>query len=491
MPDDAAAGPARETPAGPVPGPPPRSLKRLAIRGSVWTFIGYGVAQVIRLGGNLVLTRLLFPEAFGVMALVNVFLQGLAMFSDLGLAPSIVQSPRGEDPGYLRTAWTIQVIRGIALWCGALAVSFPAARFYDEPALARFLPVAGFTLLFAGLESTNFHLLQRHLNVVMQTVLSIGLQVVGLTVSMAGALVWRAGVEVRNIEGILRVVSEASPGAGDMLDPSYLWGGIWALIIGTLTARALQTVVTHLLPGPRMGFTFDKQHAHEMIHFGKWIFLATLFSFLVHYCDRLVLAKFMDSARLGVYSIGMMFPLAMLEVLRGIGSRVLFPVYAELARERPENLRSRMLRARFLLACVTLPVLWVMVILGPEIIDVFYDERYSEAGIFVQLLAGGTVFTALTAPVGNILLSVGNSFRHFLVLLGRSVLFLGAVAVGGYFYGTYGIILGVVIAPALNYPILAGLTRKYGAWTPGFDAACIAVSVAVVLAGLAMKSAIL
>ena len=121
----------------------------------------------------------------------------------------------------------------------------------------------------------------------------------------------------------------------------------------------------------------------------------------------------------------------------------------------------------------------------------FYDERYSEAGIFVQLLAGGTVFTALTAPVGNILLSVGNSFRHFLVLLGRSVLFLGAVAVGGYFYGTYGIILGVVIAPALNYPILAGLTRKYGAWTPGFDAACIAVSVAVVLAGLAMKSAIL
>jgi len=60
-----------------VPKAPPRSLKRLAIRGSVWTFAGYGISQVIRLGGNLILTRLLFPEAFGVMALVNVFLTGL------------------------------------------------------------------------------------------------------------------------------------------------------------------------------------------------------------------------------------------------------------------------------------------------------------------------------------------------------------------------------------------------------------------------------
>ena len=92
------------------------SINKLAMRGAIWTFVGYGVGQSLRLGSNLILTRLLVPEMFGLMSLINVFILGLSLFSDIGVGPSIIQHKRGDEPEFYNTAWTLQVIRGGALW---------------------------------------------------------------------------------------------------------------------------------------------------------------------------------------------------------------------------------------------------------------------------------------------------------------------------------------------------------------------------------------
>jgi O-antigen/teichoic acid export membrane protein len=91
------------------------SLKRVALRGSAMELAGYAASQGLRLLGNLVLSRLLFPEAFGLSALVSVFLVGLQLLSDVGLEPCVVQNPRGDERRFLDTVWTIQVVRGALL----------------------------------------------------------------------------------------------------------------------------------------------------------------------------------------------------------------------------------------------------------------------------------------------------------------------------------------------------------------------------------------
>src|SRR5258708_1248517 len=90
-------------------------LRGLVVRGTFWALASYGVGQVLRLASNLVLTRLLVPEVFGLMALVQSFIGGLAMFSDVGTSSSIIRHPRGEEPVFLNTAWTMQILRGIWL----------------------------------------------------------------------------------------------------------------------------------------------------------------------------------------------------------------------------------------------------------------------------------------------------------------------------------------------------------------------------------------
>jgi O-antigen/teichoic acid export membrane protein len=76
----------------------------------------FGGNNALRLGSNLILTRLLFPEAFGLMALVQVFLTGLQMFSDFGLQASVIRSSPRRGSGFLHTAWTVQILRGAC--CG-------------------------------------------------------------------------------------------------------------------------------------------------------------------------------------------------------------------------------------------------------------------------------------------------------------------------------------------------------------------------------------
>jgi hypothetical protein len=99
------------------------ALESRAINATFWTIVQYGCGQGLRLVNSFILTRLLFPEAFGQMTLVTTLIVGITMLSDLGLGPSVIQSRRGDEPAFLNTAWTLQVMRGTGLWLFALLLA--------------------------------------------------------------------------------------------------------------------------------------------------------------------------------------------------------------------------------------------------------------------------------------------------------------------------------------------------------------------------------
>ena len=116
------------------------------------------------------MTRLLVPERgaagpalFGVMTLVNVFIQGLQMFSDVGIGPSIIQSPRGDDEDFYNTAWTVQICRGWGLWLALTALAWPVGLFYENADLSWLLVVAGAGETIRAFNSTAVFTLSRRL----------------------------------------------------------------------------------------------------------------------------------------------------------------------------------------------------------------------------------------------------------------------------------------------------------------------------------------
>jgi O-antigen/teichoic acid export membrane protein len=93
-----------------------RGLKQRALRAGRWTLVGFAATQSVRLVSTLVMTRLLVPSMFGVMAIAVMVNVIASLLTDLGIRQNIVQSRRGTDPMFLNTAWTVQIVRGFVIW---------------------------------------------------------------------------------------------------------------------------------------------------------------------------------------------------------------------------------------------------------------------------------------------------------------------------------------------------------------------------------------
>lgn len=410
-----------------------------AWRGSAITAAAYALAQGLRLASNLVLARLLFPEAFGLMALVAVVLTGLQMLSDTGTAPSIARSPRGDDPDFLNTAWTLQALRGVLLWGLACALAWPLARIYDAPDLTVLLPVAGLALLVAGLNPTRIDTAQRHLLLGRVTLLDLAAQVTGIAAMVA--LAWATG-------------------------------SVWALVAGGVVTACAKLMLCHLfLPGPRNRPRWEPAAARELLSFGKWIFASTACGFALSQGDRLILGGYLSLEALGHYNIGWF--LASFPWLLGgaVVMRVMIPLY----RDRAPRVR----RLRAALTAGLLALLAALALGGVALVGLLYDPRYAPAGAVVVMVACVQMPAVIGMTYDQAALAAGDSRGFFGVLLVKALVQTAAIVIGAETHGLIGALAGQGIALVAVHPAIVWLARRHGVWDPrhdlGFFAACLPV----------------
>ncbi|MCA0869490.1 oligosaccharide flippase family protein [Seohaeicola saemankumensis] len=429
-------------------------LMARVLRSGSMLVIGYGGSQALRLAGNLVLTRILFPEAFGLMALVSVVTVGLSMFSDVGIGPAISQNKRGDDPDFLDTAWTIQVLRGLALWGATALVALPVAHFYGEPALALYLPIAGVALAIAGLNPTRIETAHRHLWLERLTALDLLSQFLGILAMVLLALATQSVI---------------------------------ALVLGGVMQAAFRlALTTWLLPGHRNRFRWEKAAANELVHFGKWIFLSTAFWFVTSQGDRAILGKFLSLELLGLYNIA--YFLASFPTLLGhsVNNRLMIPVYREKpAHEDPANRRKQRL-LRLVLTAGVLCLSLIMAYVGPALVGLLYDERYLASGPLVTLIACAMIPSVIGMTYDQAALAAGDSRSFFIFSAVRAVAQVGMILLGVSTFGLVGAVVAIGFANLLAYPVLIWLARKHDVWDPLHDLAAAAVSFALAGGAIAL-----
>ena len=406
------------------------TLKKLAVRGAAWTFIGYGFSQSLRFGSNLILTRLLVPELFGLMALVNVFITGLNLFSDIGIRPSIIQNKRGDDPDFLNTAWTIQVIRGFGLWLGCLLITLPVAKFYGEPRLLWLIPIVGLNTIISGFNSTSLASLSRHMDVGKLVRFELGVQIISLSV----LIVW-----------------------------AWLSPTIWALVGGNLVSIFIKVLWSHRLnPETFNRFAWDKEAINEIFSFGRWIFVSTAMAFLAAQTDRLILGKLFTLEMLGIYTIAFTLSDIPRQIVQKIGMSVIFPLVSRRASLPRKELRVKIKKQRWRILIGLAVIVATIAGFGDLLILALYDERYANAAWMLPLLALGIWPVVLSETLGRCLNAIGkpvygawgNLFRFLFIFIGLPLAF-----------SQFGI-LGSVIIVALNDLPTYGVVT-YGLWREG------------------------
>jgi O-antigen/teichoic acid export membrane protein len=410
-----------------------KTARRLFLRGSAWTMVDYGGQQILRLVSSIVLWRLLPPGAFGLMGLVNVVIQGLYMFSDVGIGPSIVQNER-EDPDYLNTAWTIQTLRGAALMVVACALAIPAAHFYKQPMLAPLLVVVATTPFLAGFNSTNLHTASRHLALRRLSLLDLSTNFVGIA---------------------------------SMIVMAFLTHSVWAMAVSGVFAALYKLVLSHrAMPGIRNRFRWEKASVKTLTHFGRWVFLSTLLTFMAVNSDRLIFGKLITIEQFGVYSgVALTFANLTSSVIARIFGTVVFPLLSR-ARNLGEAVgpvfhetRSKVLvLAAWLTSCL---------IVGAEpLIRFLYGGRTPDAAWMIPYLAAGAWFASLENSNSNAALAFGRPKWMAAANAAKVAGMVVLLPVGFHLGGFPGALVGLAVSDVFKYVVSAIAAVRVGipAW---------------------------
>lgn len=387
---------------------------------SVWTLAGYGASLGIRLSSNIVLARLLAPQIFGVMVVVNGLRMGIELLTDVGVEQNIVHNRKGLEDEFFNTAWTLQMIRGVLITLLFLALSAPFARFYSID--VRVFWAISFVPFVNSLHSTSVFALVKALDVRRRNLFECGAEFIGFITAVILAF----------------------------LSPT-----VWALVCGMLLATAVRSIASYWLPHPPHRILLTRKCIHEIVGFGKWIFLSSLVMYCANNVDRLTLGKLVPFGLLGIY--GMARTIAEIPGLLAtrLGYQIVFPFMAAQTSLEGGRAHRDLGRARMKICLGGAFILSFGIAWADWAVRMVYDARYLQVGWMLSLLLLGAWFAVLSNLNEGVLLGCGrpsysayaNGIRFAAIGVSLPLLYKG--------YGIEGAVCVMIAGELLRYAAIA------------------------------------
>lgn len=404
-----------------------------------WVVLGAGLGHVLRLAGNLILTRLLVPEMFGLMSIATTAGVILFMLSDIGLQQVVVHSKRGDEPAFRDTVWTLQVVRGFVLWGLSLVVALGLAlathlgaisshSTYGDPLLPWLIVATGIPTVISGLSSTLPLTAIRRFEMRPIFMLNILGQFFGLLV---------------------------------MVLLAWLTRSIWALVIGSIASSALMAMLSHRwMSGPRNRLHWDKPAAREIFSYGKWLAVSSAVTVFASNGDRLLLAAYASAKILGFYSIALGLVSALDAILSQLFSKVMLPAFSEVARNNPNGVPAAYFRLRWRIDPIILVSSGLLFGGAHLLIGTLYDARYAPAGQMLQILSLGMIVSRYTL-VQQVYLALGHT-RYFVPLnVTRLVATFTLIPLGYHLAGFTGALIAITARDIPMAILTLGLNTRH------------------------------
>jgi O-antigen/teichoic acid export membrane protein len=415
-------------------------LKERMLRAGSWTVLAYGCTLVLRLGSSLILTRLLAPEVFGLIAIVSTIATVITLLSDIGIRQSIVHSTHGDEPLMLNTAWTMQILRGVLIWtvCCMVALGLygagqhgwlTAGSVYASPQLPLLLALGTLNAVIMGFDTTKRFTADRRIDQKRVVLIELGAMFINITVSVV--LAW--------------------------------WlRSVWAIIAGGLVASVCTVFAGHAwLHGQRNRLAWHRGFAGQIFDFGKWILASSLLYVVATTGDKLLLGVWVTPAVLGCFAIGQNLAQILELAVSRVFSQVASPAFADVMRNSPQRLREVYLRMRLPFDLMFISAAGFLFAIGPWLVGLMYDPRYAEAGTILQILSFALIVARYGVSAGAYLALKAPHAQAAMNLV-RVVAFFVLVPLVYSLYGVHGAYWAIALSPAAIAPVVWWFDRRYG-----------------------------
>jgi O-antigen/teichoic acid export membrane protein len=318
-------------------------LRAKVFRGGAWLGTGSFSEQVIRFGRNMILTRLLAPEAFGTMAIVLSACSVVQTIMDVGVKEALIQNPRGSEKEYVGAAWWMAFGRAATFWAIVSTIAPVIAKFYGNHDLTALFRVAAIGVLFDGAISSRAYVAIKEMKFRKWAIVNHGGAIAGVFATLA---------------------------------LSFLLRSVWALILGycaeSVGRFVLSYIVCPFLPPRRLPVAAIR----DLLKFSKLAFGLSLLNLIFARTDVFVLAKMFPPADLGLYTMAIFLVQTPTSFVMNLLGQTLLPTFSRIQEDRVRTNRVLM-KVTSVLVLVGMPALIFVAISGRSLLGLLYGPRYS------------------------------------------------------------------------------------------------------------------
>ena len=321
---------------------------------------------------TVILARLLVPEDFGIVAMAAIIVGLADVLLDMGVNITLIQN-RAATPDDYNAAWTLRLIQSSLAALLVFAAAEPAAAYFNDPRVAPVAQFLALSLLLAGFENIGVVDFQKHMEFGREFRFFFTKRIAGFVVTIGAAWILQ----------------------------SY-----WALIIGTLSGRALGCILSYTMHSMRPRLSLKA--VRPMLSFSIWNLLRGVGGYLNQNLHRILVGRRESTAVMGAYSLGGdIAALPSSELLAPL-NRVLFPVFVKLKHDLVQ-LKQAFLLALAVQVSIGIPASTGLIVISNDLVPALLGDRWNPAVPFIQILAATNILHAVTASGGYLLLALGRA----------------------------------------------------------------------------------
>lgn len=272
-----------------------------ATRWSVFAEVG---AKVIAPVANMILARLLTPDAFGAVATLTIIVGFAEVFTDAGFQKYIIQFNAHSDEDLdLKSdvAFWSNLFLGLCIWALIILFRNPLANAVGSPDLGLALAIASCSVPLNALSSIQMARLRRAFEFKKLFYTRLAGSCMPLLVTVPIAFVTRS---------------------------------FWALVAGTLATALCNAIILSLLSGWKPSPRFHFATLVEMFSYSWWVLLESVSVWASSSLDTFLVGRALDSRSLGLYKTGTSTVSSIMSLVTSSTSAPLFSALSRLQGER-------------------------------------------------------------------------------------------------------------------------------------------------------------
>jgi O-antigen/teichoic acid export membrane protein len=409
------------------------------------------LAKCIDLVTLFVLGRLLSPADFGLVAIAMSIIVTVEAVLELPVGQALVRLST-LDPAHYNTAFTLTVLRGLALALLLVAVSWPLAQVYGDQRLVTLICALSIAPAARGLSSVRI-------------------------VEYAKQLDFRPTL-------ICDVVGKS---AAFVISVALAWetGSYWSIAAGTIATPVVGDIISYIIAPYRPRFTLRAWR--DFVDFLGWSTASQLVTALNWQMDQLLLGRFVSQLQLGHFSMAANIAALPTQVIVVQTMNPLLVAFS-LVRDNHQRLVAAYRNSAAAIIGVGLPIMVGMSLVAEPVIRIVLGDHWIEAAPILSLLALASVPSFFIAPLPSLSIAL-NQTRIFLRLaVVEFAVKFPLMLYGSAHYGITGVIaariaVAIVMAACSMLAVRALIqmplrAQVFGHWRPILGCAVMAVIVA-------------